>query len=319
MPKILIIRFSSIGDIVWTTPIIRCVKQQMPDCELHFATKESYATMLVANPYIDKLFLLKDNLSDLTNALSAEKYDYIIDLHKNLRTLKMKLSLSGKKFTYNKYIFERWLFVKFKINKMPHSHIVDRHFEAVAPLGIKNDGKGLDYFIASIDEINIKNELPAQFQKGYVAYIIGGSESTKKLPLSKMVELCRKINRPIVLIGGKEDIENGEKLTSWGLAHRLSITNLAGKLTISQSASVVRQAEKVFGHDTGLTQIAAAFHDTVYSIWGTTTPLFGIKPYTKNSILLENKELKCRPCSRAGAPVCPLKHFKCMNELKFDF
>lgn len=315
MPKILIIRFSSIGDIVWTTPIIRCVKQQIPDCELHFVTKDSYAQMLVANPYIDKLFLLKENLAELTKELSAEKYDYVIDLHKNLRTLRMKLSLSGKKYTYNKYIFERWLFVKFKMNKMPNSHIIDRYFEAVAPLGVKNDGKGLDYFILPKHEIDISSYLPDSFQNGYVAYVIGGSEATKKLPLSKMIELCKKINRPILLIGGKEDIENGENLVK---AIELPIINLSGKLSISESASVVKKAEQVFGHDTGLTQIAAAFHDTIYSIWGTTTPLFGIKPYTKNSILLENKDLACRPCSKAGLPLCPLGHFKCMNELDLN-
>jgi ADP-heptose:LPS heptosyltransferase len=312
MPKILIIRFSSIGDIVWTTPIVRCIKQQIPDCELHFVTKDSYRQMLEANPYIDKLFLLKDNLGILAKELSAEKYDYVIDLHKNLRTLRMKLSLSGKKYTYNKYIFERWLFVKFKINKMPNSHIIDRYFEAVAPLSVKNDGKGLDYFISPKHEIDIQKILPEDFQNRYVAYIIGGSEATKKLPLQKMVELCRKINCPIVLIGGKEDVENGDNLVK---IIELPIVNLAGKLSISESASVVKQAAKVFGHDTGLTQIAAAFHDTIYSIWGTTTPLFGIKPYTKNSILLENKNLACRPCSKAGLPLCPLGHFKCMNEL----
>lgn len=323
MPKVLIIRFSSIGDLVWTTPIIRCVKQQLPDCELHFATKASYQEMFVANPYIDCLFLLKDNLKDLTKELSAEKYDYVIDLHKNLRTLKMKLSLSGKKTTYSKYVLERWLLVKFKVNKMPDSHIVDRYFEAVLPLNIRNDNKGLDYFIAPEHEVSISQALPTSFQKGYAVYIIGGSEPTKKLPLHKMIELCQKINQPIVLIGGKEDIENGNQLVNFFSENtsisRLAIINLAGKLSISQSASVVKQAMQVFGHDTGLTQIAAAFHETVYSIWGTTTPLFGIKPYTKNSILLQNNELPCRPCSKAGVPVCPLGHFKCMNELKLNF
>jgi ADP-heptose:LPS heptosyltransferase len=318
MPKILIIRFSSIGDLVWTTPVIRTVKQQVPECELHFVTKTSYAEMFVANPYIDKLFLLKDNLAPLVKQLKDEKYDYVIDLHKNLRTLKMKLSLSGRKFTYNKYVFERWLFVKFKINKMPKSHIVDRYFEAVAPLGVKNDGQGLDYFISLEHQINIKELLPEKFQDAYTVYVIGGSESTKKLPLSKMKELCLKISQPVVLIGGKEDIENGNQLVS-AIHQQLPIVNLSGKLSISQSASVVKQAAQVFGHDTGLTQIAAAFHEKVYSIWGTTTPLFGIKPYTKNSILLQNNKLSCRPCSKAGAPTCPLGHFKCMNELDLEF
>ncbi|TAH18129.1 MAG: lipopolysaccharide heptosyltransferase family protein [Cytophagales bacterium] len=316
MPKILIIRFSSIGDIVWTTPIVRCVKEQIPQCELHFVTKASYAEMLAGNPYIDKLFLLKDDLAGLTKELSAEKYDYVIDLHKNLRTLKMKFSLSGKKFTYNKYVLERWLFVKFKINKMPPTHIIDRYFDAVAPLGVRNDGKGLDYFILPAHEVDVTKYLPVEFQDGYTVYVIGGSEATKKLPHDKMLELCQKINTPVVLIGGKEDVENGDRLVQ---VAKFPIVNLAGKLTISQSASVVKQAKRVFGHDTGLTQIAAAFHDTIYSIWGTTVPLFGIKPYAKNSILLENKNLDCRPCSKAGAAVCPLGHFKCMNDLTLEF
>lgn len=330
--KVLIIRFSSIGDIVWTTPVIRSIKKQMSDVELHFCTKMQYKFMVEANPYIDKLHYLEESLGALIKDLQKEKFDFIVDLHRNIRTTMIKLRLRTKSKAYDKLRIKRLLYTNFQINFMPNCHVVDRYFEAASPLGIENDGEGVDYFISEKDEVEME-WLPETHQKGYVAYVIGATGWTKILPFEKMVELCDKINKPIILIGGKEDFENGDKLERFFnadagskeisdglklLGKKTVIFNGCGKFNLSQSASLVRQAQVVFGHDTGLTHIAAAFKKTIFSIWGGTVPN-NFYPYGTKFFLLENTKLNCRPCSKSGRDKCPKGHFKCMKDIVFDF
>lgn len=314
--KVLIVRFSSIGDIILTTPVVRCLKTQRPDIEVHYVTKASYQYLLTDNPYIDKIHLLEDNLWTLIKQLRNEKFDLVIDLHYNLRTLQIKTALGVQSYSFNKLNWEKWLFVNWRINALPNVHIVDRYLNTLQNLGVINDDRGLDYFIPYRDIIEL-DWLPVTHQKGYVAYAIGGQHETKKLPLNRMIELCEKINYPIVLLGGKEDIANGEMIEK-AIGTNL-IYNACGKCNFNQSSSLIQQSKLVFSHDTGLMHVAAAFKKKVYSIWGNTIPEFGMYPYQTNFVLLENRQLTCRPCSKIGYKRCPKGHFKCMNELSFNF
>lgn len=315
--KILILRFSSIGDIVLTTPVVRCLKEQLPNAEIHYCTKLAYQSLIEYNPHIDKRFYLDETgLGALIRQLRAERYDYIIDLHNNLRTSLVKLSLGVKSYSFDKLNWQKWSLVRLKVNVLPNVHLVDRYMDTVRSLGVENDGRGLDYFIPYRDQIE-DDWLPETHQRGYVAYAIGGQHATKKLPLPRMIELCRKINYPIVLLGGKEDIEAAEAIEQT-LGKRL-IYSACGKYNLNQSASLLQRARIVFSHDTGLMHIAAALKKKVYSIWGGTSPYFGMYPYKTSFLILENNNLNCRPCSKIGYNRCPLGHFRCMNDLSFDF
>ncbi|OEK05730.1 glycosyltransferase family 9 protein [Roseivirga misakiensis] len=334
MPKkVLIIRFSSIGDIVLTTPVIRVIKSQLDDVEVHYCTKKQYHSILEANPYIDKFHFLGDDLNELAKELKAEKFDFVVDLHNNLRTKILKAKLSTKSEAFPKLNWEKWLVVNFKINKLPNIHIVDRYLEAAKPLGVKKDLLGLDYFIPEKDEIE-EDWLPKTHQKSFVAFAIGGQHETKKLTLDRMIELCDKINKPIILLGGKEDAENGAKIEAFfdrageteenresmeALGKNAEIYNACGKFNINQSASIIKKASYVFTHDTGMMHIAAAMNKNIFSIWGNTIPEFGMYPYQTKFTLLENKKISCRPCSKIGYDKCPKGHFKCMNDIIFDF
>ena len=314
--KVLVIRFSSIGDIVLTTPVVRCLKTQRPDIELHYVTKASYRFLIADNPYIDKIHVLEESLWGLIGKLRQEKFNVVIDLHNNLRTLQLKTALGVESYSFNKLNWEKWLFVNLKVKAMPNVHIVDRYLDAVRKLGVVNDDRGLDYFIPYKDIIE-PDWLPITHQNGYVAYAIGGQHETKKLPLERMIELCQKINYPIVLLGGKEDAENGEAIER--ALGKERVYNACGKCNFNQSASLVQQSKLVFSHDTGLMHVAAAFKKKVYSIWGNTVPEFGMYPYQTNFVILENRQLDCRPCSKIGNKRCPKGHFKCMNELSLQF
>ncbi|MDQ3393306.1 MAG: glycosyltransferase family 9 protein [Bacteroidota bacterium] len=332
--KVLVIRFSSIGDIVLTTPVVRALKVQLSqDAEVHFCTKIQYKTLLESNPYIDKVYCLEKSLLELASLLKKEKYDYIIDLHHNLRSQILKKLLMIKASSFKKLNYEKWLMVRFKVNKLPNIHIVDRYMETLKPLGIKGDSLGLDYFIPENDVVNIR-DLPREFHRGYVAFAIGGQHNTKILPIKRMIELCDKINKPIILLGGKEDYKNGKVVADFfektagsnayeeslaELNKKTVVYNACGSLNINQSASVLKQAQLVFTHDTGMMHIAAALKKEIFSIWGNTIPGFGMYPYRTKFTILENNKISCRPCSKIGYPKCPLNHFKCMNDIVFDF
>lgn len=311
MPKILILRFSSIGDIVLTTPVIRCLKTQLPNAEIHFATKKNFKVLVENNPYIDKFHLLDTSDNQLIADLKKEKFDYVIDLHHNIRTLKIKLSLGVKSFSFDKLNIQKWLLVNLKINQMPNVHIVDRYMKTVESLGVINDQKGLDYFIPAKDEVALKS-LPSQFQNGFIAYAIGGQHFTKKMPTERIIEICKNQLKPVILLGGKEDFEAGEQIKN---AIGDTILNACGAYNLNQSASILALSDLVITHDTGLMHIAAALKKRVISIWGNTVPEFGMYPYLTDYQIVENENLSCRPCSKIGYKKCPKGHFKCMKEI----
>lgn len=320
--KILVLRFSSIGDIVLTTPVVRALAQQVPGAEVHFATKPGYRSLLESNPYITKVHCLTGSLGELVEALKAERFDYIVDLHNNLRTRLIKLRLGLKSNSFDKLNWQKWLLVNFKIDKLPRVHIVQRYLAAAAPLGAKDDGQGLDYFIPAGQEVDLAT-LPTDFANGYVAVAIGAQHATKRLPLEKLVELCHKLApRPIMLLGGPEDAAVAEALiaaveSAGSLSHSVTpslIANGCGRYSLHQSASLLRQADFVVSHDTGLMHIAAAFGKEIFSVWGNTVPEFGMYPYRTEFKVLEVLGLSCRPCSKIGFAKCPQGHFKCMRE-----
>lgn len=318
MPKILVIRFSSIGDIVLTSPVVRCLKKQMNGAEVHFLTKNNFLQLVSNNPNIDKVYSIQKNLSEVMPALKAEQYDFVIDLHHNLRTLKLKLALKRKSFSFNKINIEKWMMVNFKINRMPPVHIVDRYFETVKTLGVTNDSLGLDYFIKPADEIKIQS-LPESHRNGYIAIVIGAKHFTKRLPNEIIIEICSKLKKSVILLGGPEDAGRGEMISA---KVGSEIYNACGKYSLDQSASIIKQAQVVITNDTGLMHIAAAFNKNIISVWGNTIPEFGMSPYfpvVKGQLVInkivEVKGLDCRPCSKIGFDKCPKGHFRCMNDL----
>jgi ADP-heptose:LPS heptosyltransferase len=312
LKKILFVRFSSIGDIVLTTPIIRCTKLQL-NAEVHFLTKESFKGIVSSNPYISKIITIKSKVSEVSELLLKENYDYVIDLHHNLRTIQVKRLLKKPSFSFPKLNIEKWLLVNAHLDFLPKVHIVDRYFETVKTLGVTNDEKGLDYFIPEADEINIQT-LPATHQNGFIAFTTGAKFGTKQLPVEKIVSILRRIHRPVVMLGGKEDFDRAEFVKN---ECGELIYNGCGKYNLNQSASLLKQADRIIAHDTGLMHIAAAFKKKIFSVWGNTVPGFGMYPYLpgEGSKIIEVKGLYCRPCSKIGFEKCPLGHFRCMKEI----
>ncbi|WP_417264798.1 glycosyltransferase family 9 protein [Brumimicrobium sp.] len=311
MTKILVIRFSSIGDIVLTSPVLRCIKEQLPNVELHVLTKIQYSDLYSTNPHVDFVHEWGEENHLVLADLKTADFDFVIDLHKNLRTSKIKSHLRKDSFSFPKLNVQKWLYVNFKWNLMPDIHIVDRYFEAVKPLGVKNDHKGIDFRI-KIDFISFSKRFPTTDK--YLAVAIGAQFATKRMPAEQMSEILKGLPYPIVIVGGPGDREEGEKLRQ--LLPGQNINNTCGGLTIHESAQVVKDAQLLITNDTGMMHIAAAFELPIVSIWGNTVPELGMYPYRPQApqsySIHQVDGLSCRPCSKIGFAQCPKKHFKCM-------
>lgn len=297
---------------------MRAVHQQIAGSEIHYLTKPAFAGILHSNPYVHRVHEYGDDINALLETLRNERFDFVVDLHHNLRSARIRSALGVQSKAFPKLNIEKWLLVNLKWNRMPDIHIVDRYFKTVVDLGVKNDGEGLDYFIPEHDRVNL-NELPSSHHNGYVAMVIGAQHATKRMPAERLRELVLKLDLPVVLLGGKGDVANGEIICN-GIES--TVFNACGKYNLNQSASLVHDSRVVVAHDTGLMHIAAAFRKKIVSIWGNTVPTFGMAPYlptgTGASHVFEVQGLGCRPCSKIGFDKCPKTHFNCMAQIDLD-
>lgn len=312
--KLLVLRFSSIGDIVLTSPVLRCLKNQLPGVEIHYLTKKKFFGILEHNPHIDKILTFEKDLAPLIPFLKAEKYNAIIDLHSNLRSSWIKARLGIKSSSFDKLNLKKWAYVNLKWNTMPSVHIVDRYLDSIKFLSVENDGFGLEFYPCDCDK-PIETELPGWVQNSpYIVASIGGTHFTKKMPPKKWASLLSALPLPVILIGGKEDVEIGNELQKMTSGSKNQVWNACGKFSIGGSAHLIKQSQMVLSHDTGMMHIAAAFQKPIVAIWGNTTPELGMYPYKTPFFNLEVSQLNCRPCSKIGYSKCPRGHFRCMQD-----
>ncbi|MDX1683657.1 MAG: glycosyltransferase family 9 protein [Saprospiraceae bacterium] len=305
--KILVLRLSSIGDIVLCTPVLRALKKQL-GAEVHIMTKKAFYSILEGNPYVARRIVYENselkNFSDLKN----EEYDQIIDLHKNLRTFRIIRQLRRPSISFDKINLKKWLAVNMKVNILPDKHIVDRYFEALGALGVENDDEGLDFFIS--ERIGTE-EYPE------IIIALGAAHFTKMIPKSVLHEIIPKLPYKIGLVGGPGDAELGVNLAG----SFQNVENYAGECSIHQSADLIRNARVILSPDTGMMHIAAALKKPLIAIWGNTVPEFGMYPYYGNHEIPHHSaevDIGCRPCSKIGFDKCPRGHFKCMKEQNVD-
>lgn len=309
--RVLVIRFSSIGDIVLTTPVIRVLHEQLEGgAEVHVLIKKKFSTVLEHNPYIHQLHVMDKSIQEVMPALKELDFDYIIDLHNNIRSRIVKRGLKRLSFTFNKLNFEKWLLVNVGLNRMPEKHIVDRYMETLSAFQVKNDHKGLDYFLPE----NIG--LPASFPKAnYVAWAIGAAHEGKQMSKEKVAETIAQLSMPVVLLGGKEDVENG----NW-IASKVGekVHDFTGQLSLHESALACKNASVVVCGDTGMMHIASAFKKPIVSLWGCTTPNLGMYPYLPHpsSVILEPLGRKRRPCSKLGNRCKYGMEHKCIDQIE---
>lgn len=311
MKRILIIRFSSIGDIILTSPIVRCVQHQL-NAEVHVLCKPAFGIIWEANPYVHTVHVMEDDFNATIRALKVANFDLVIDLHRNLRSQKIRIALGKPYYSFNKLNIQKWVMTNLKIDLLPGKHIVDRYFEGLASIGVQNDEGGLDYFISPADTVD--SSLYLEAEQPFVAVSLGAAHATKRMPLDILHGILTHMDAPIILLGSNADRALGEALLERGLQRPPVL--LAGALTLGQTASIIKQSAVLLTADTGLMHIGAALGTPLVTVWGNTIPEFGMYPYVVGKgagyTKFEVAGLSCRPCSKIGYSKCPKGHFNCM-------
>lgn len=262
------------------------------------------------NPSIHQVHSIDSNVSEILPALRNHNFDYVVDLHKNLRSKKIVSSLKLRTYTLDKKSVDRWLLVNLKIDRLKGNHIVDRYFSAVLALEVKNDGRGLELFLPPSMDNTYK--LPDE----YIVLVVGTKHKTKDIPVVLQNNIIQALELNVVLVGGKEHEATAEKME-----HSAGCINLVGKTSLLDSAAIIKKAKLVISPDTGMMHIAAAFSRPLIAIYGSTASSLGFTPYMPQNIssfeIVEDNSLSCRPCTKMGRDTCPKKHFNCMNNLNY--
>lgn len=304
--KILLIRLSSIGDVILTTPLLRCLKTQLPSSQLHVITKPLSAQLLQGNPFIDSLIEYDGSALQLSE-LHSQHYDCIIDLHNNHRSRRLRRSFPCRSLVYRKENFAKFILVLLKRDIMSGRHVVDRYFDAVKPLGVVNDGKGLELSPFTFQSPLFSTSRP------FVVIACGAQHETKRIPPDKIALIANSIDAPVALLG-----DNSDGLRIRHLALSSNVVNLCGLTTLTESAAIISQASAVVTSDSAMMHVAAAYRRKVLALWGSTSPRFGFWAYATDRTDYTVPSLPCWPCRRMGSSRCPKGHFHCMMNQDYN-
>lgn len=299
------------GDIVLTTPVLRALRNALPDAEIHFLVKPKFAEAIAHNPFLNRLHVLKPRLADTLETLKAEGYTYVVDLQQSLRSRRIRWALGIAATAVDKQNVTKWRMTALK-HRVQVPHIVTRYGKTLAPLGIVLDDQGLDFPLLPVPETEALLDGFLAKHGPYLAVALGATHFTKRWPTSYFHELLNQLGMPAVLLGGVTETIAAEEIEK---AARHPILNLAGKTSLMGSGHALARAELLITHDTGLMHIGAALGKRIVSLWGNTVPGFGMTPYKTEFIALEIKDLACRPCTKIGYAACPKGHFRCMHDL----
>ena len=329
--KILILQTGDLVQTLLTTPLLRLLKSQLM-VELDVAC--SHALALAENPYIDNIHPLNEGITAMGKQLRGNSYDLLIDLNNSSKSRAFTRAVRpGQVLRMAKEGLRRWVFIRLGINQLDGVNYAEKAIRLAEPLGLKPDSRGIEVFVPESGHVE-SDWLPHDFAEGYVVLSLHAAKYTRRTPLEKLLELCDRINKPILLVGDEGDAEDAKAIVEFfekrpegdhyeeglkKLNKKSIVFDATGKFSFHQIASVVRQANHVFTGDSFVAQLAAAFHKKPFITWGSSVPLFGYYPYNARFTVFENNKLDCRPCSVQGYDRCPKGHFDCMNKIVFDF
>lgn len=305
--KLLIIRLSSLGDILLTTPLVRSIKEQNPGISVDFLLREEYSEVFSYNPHISSLLFYNGSLEEVSSLIKARNYDLILDLQNNFRSFQITRGLKVPVLKFGKKHINKFLLVRFKINKLKDAGPIPLRYAETVP-GLELDKKGLEVFSAT-------NSAEVQLKGNTIGFCPGSRHFTKMWPEEYFIELGCKLSSKgykILLFGGKSDKDICNRLSESIPGAR----NLCNDNRLLLTAELMKECSCIVCNDSGLMHLACAVNVPVVTIFGSSVKEFGFIPYTRaKSLILENNLLSCRPCSHIGREECPLKHFRCMREI----
>lgn len=319
-PRILVIRFSSIGDILLTTPLLRAVRARYPEAHLAFLTKEAFAPLLKDNPRLSAMHALApaQPLRDLAATLRREHFTHILDLQGSLRTRDLRIRVRARWSGYRHHRLARSILIRFKKNLYPRElPVPERYFDAARRLGVKPDGGPPEFFLAPEAGAEVETWLAARglsAADGIIALAPSAAHNTKRWPVESWRDLIDRISRtgdPVVIVGGPGDEAIAEDVAR-GRPGR--VFKAAGAFGLQGTGALLARSRLLISGDTGVMHMATGVGTPVVALFGPTVRAFGFFPYVSRAVVLE-RDLECRPCTRFGSEQCPLGHHRCLRDI----
>jgi lipopolysaccharide heptosyltransferase II len=320
-PNVLAVRFSSIGDILLTTPLLRAIRHTHPGARITVLTKRAYLPLLSHNPNVYRVLGLAPgrSLTSLATELRGEEYTHLLDLHDNLRSRMLRMLVPGRWRTYPKHRLARALLIYAKRNRYRDRRpVAERYFSAARDLHVLPDGAPPEFFIgpeAAGEVTGWLGSLGLHPESSIVAVAPGAAHATKRWPVGHWRALIERIVRDgsaVVIVGGPDDAPLAAKLAKDG---RGRVATAAGAFGLQGTGALLQRARALVSGDTGVMHMASGVGTPVVALFGPTVEAFGFFPYTKLSTVLE-LPLPCRPCSTQGGPRCPLGHHRCLIDIE---
>lgn len=326
-PDILVVRFSAIGDILLTTPLLRAIRTRHPGARIAYLTKQQYVPLLSENPNVNEVLGIAegDGLRAIAAAIRSVRYSHLLDLHGNLRSLGLRAMVRGHWRSYSKRRFERQVLITAK--RDIYGDVVpmaERYFEAAAGLDLDIDGQPPEFFLSAEAEDGAAvrlGELGLGEGRALVAMAPGAAHATKRWPIEGWARLSRRLlatGAEIVVLGGPGDVELAKEIVTQVRAkitggEERRIASAAGALSLQETGAVIRRSAALISGDTGVMHMATGVGTPVVALFGPTVRQFGFFPYQAPRSCVIELPLECRPCSAHGGPRCPLGHHRCLR------
>ncbi len=315
--KKLLLRLSSAGDVLLTSPLLKLIKEREPGSEIHFAVKSQFADLIRSNPNVNRIHIVHDNsdfnrLENLRRELLAEKFDVTLDLHNNFRTVYLRRGTAPKVRVIGKDILKRLVLVNSRLNLYSTVRSVALKYAQTYDKSISEVSRPEIFFPDSVvRSVDVVWQSLGAGTSDSIFLCPGARHFTKRWPVEYWTELASKLSRHsrVVLVGGIADVEACSRIQQESNA-----VNLCNKFSLLESTAMLRHASVVVTNDSYLMHAANALGKKTVAIFGSSVRQFGFFPYDVEHKILEVEGLPCRPCSHVGLESCPREHFKCMKE-----
>ena len=321
-PRVLLVRFGAMGDLILTTPLVRALRRAHPSARLTMVTRDRYAPLLEGNPHLHRLMALGPGspLASIARELRGETFTHRIDLHRSLRSRRLRWLVGGRWTSYPKHRLARTALIRMHRDiYRDRRPVAERYFDAARSLDVHPDGDPAEVFLDIATLHRADQALAAGGRRDdshtLLALAPGAAHATKRWPIAHWADLATRLEAQgtadLVVLGGPEDVAAGAAIAA---AAPSRTVNLAGALTLRETAAVLKRARAAVAGDTGLLHLATAVGTPVVGLYGPTVEAFGFFPYRGRATVLQ-RDLPCRPCSSHGGPACPLGHHRCLADL----
>jgi lipopolysaccharide heptosyltransferase II len=318
--RILAIRFSSIGDILLTTPLLRAIRARHPAAHLALLTKKGFTPLVSDNPRVTEVIGLTSGqpLEQLAASLRERKFSHILDLHGSLRSRALRFLVPARWSGYRNHRVAREILIRYKKNVYPRDvPVPERYFDAARELEVTPDGEPPEFFFSASARGEADEWLRASGLTGErepIALAPGAAHNTKRWPLEYWQDLAAKLTGqgdPVVTVGGPEDVTHGETIAK---ATGGRVVNAAGRFGLQGTGALLARCRALVSGDTGVMHMATGVGTPVVALFGPTVRPFGFFPYSRKAIVIE-RDLDCRPCTAHGSEQCPLGHHRCLRDI----